>query len=43
MNKTISKKETILRLFRAGKNLDELQAAVVFLFIEDSFFTHEVN
>ena len=33
MNKTIGKKEIILKLFKAGKNLDEIQAAIHFLFI----------
>ena len=43
MNKTIGKKEIILKLFKAGKNLDEIQAAIHFLFIEHSFCSHEVN
>ena len=43
MNKTIGKKEIILKLFKACKNLDEIQAAINLLFIDDSFCSHEVN
>jgi hypothetical protein len=40
MNKIIGKKEIILKLFKAGKKLDEIQAAVKMLLIDESFCSH---